>query len=76
MAKLKDESWADLPRQSKLAAAMYPDKIPENIRREMVAANPGMASRVGVEPERRSGRWKVPLTADNLSRVPHLVKRR
>jgi hypothetical protein len=31
------ETWASLPRQSKLAACMFPDKVPEHIKAEMQA---------------------------------------
>jgi len=69
--------WASLPRSSKIAAAMWPDLLDEGMKRQMVQANPGMKGRVPVsEPTPDRGRYKVPLTADNLSRVPHLVKRR
>ena len=35
MSKLKPQSWDTLLRQSKLAAVMYPELVPEHIRREM-----------------------------------------
>jgi len=33
--KLRPETWADLPRMSKIAAAMYPDKVPEHCTRNV-----------------------------------------
>jgi hypothetical protein len=36
MTKLKNVSWATLPRQSKLAAVLYPQLVPPEIQREMV----------------------------------------
>jgi hypothetical protein len=35
MTKLKPESWDQLPRQSKLAACLWPDLVPKHIRDEM-----------------------------------------
>jgi len=64
-----------LPRMSKLAAAMYPDRVPENIRRQMVAANPGMKGRVPIEPE-PTYRSKVPMNYENAGRIPGLVAKR
>ena len=68
MSKLKPDTWDTLPRQSKLAAAMYPDKVPEHIRRQMLAANPGMASRLGPLLEPRPS-----LTSTDYSKVPGLI---
>ena len=73
MSKLKPDTWDSLPRQSKLAACMYPDKVPEHTRRQMLAANPAMASRLGplIEPTERE-------RYTDYSKVPGLipVKRR
>jgi hypothetical protein len=35
MSKLKNVTWASLPRQSKLAAILYPAQVPPEIQREM-----------------------------------------
>jgi len=37
MTKLKQQTWASLPRQSKLAAVLYPKLTPPEIQREMQA---------------------------------------
>jgi len=33
--KMRNETWDTLPRQSKLAAVMYPELVPDHIQREM-----------------------------------------
>jgi hypothetical protein len=33
--KTKPQDWGSLPRQSKLAACLYPDLVPKNIQDEM-----------------------------------------
>jgi hypothetical protein len=35
MTKLKPEGWDQLPRQSKLAACLWPDLVPKHIQDEM-----------------------------------------
>jgi len=37
MTKLKSQSWRDLPRQSKLAAVMWPDLVPKDVQDQMRA---------------------------------------
>ena len=73
MTKIKQVKWQDRPRIEKLAAAMYPDLVDEATRREMLAANPEMASRLGPLLERRTDQ-----RATDYSKVPGLipVKRR
>ena len=73
MTKMKQVKWQDRPRIEKLAAAMYPDLVDEATRREMLAANPEMASRLGPLLERRTDQ-----RATDYSKVPGLipVKRR
>ena len=59
------ETWSSLPRQSKLAACMYPDKVPDHIKQEMqsIARIEGKVSpydaKVRAEQERRQPkrRW-------------------
>ena len=82
MTKMKEERWADLPRMSKLAAAMYPDKIPSHIQRGMLAANPSEAlrSRMGHVEQAEpvvAGRYpsKVPYSVENLDRIPTLRRK-
>jgi hypothetical protein len=41
MTKMKPEGWDQLSRSSKLAAVMWPQLVPENIRREMNAISWG-----------------------------------
>jgi hypothetical protein len=66
------------------AKAMFPGLMyepdapePQSLSREKAGFTAGDAM-YGKKPEPvvSSGRVKVPITADNLSRVPHLVKRR
>ena len=35
MTKMKTPSWDSLPRESKLAACLWPQLVPENIKAEM-----------------------------------------
>jgi hypothetical protein len=41
MTKLKPEGWDQLSRSSKLAACLWPQLVPDNIRREMQAISYG-----------------------------------
>jgi hypothetical protein len=41
MSKLRPETWSELPRSSKLAACLWPQLVPENIRGEMQAISRG-----------------------------------
>lgn len=67
--KLREEKWSDLPRMSKIAAAMYPDKIPPHLQRGMLAANPEQATSL------RSRMGDVPPAPSSYDRVPGLKRK-
>ena len=80
MSKLKPDSWDTLPRQSKLAACMYPDKVPEDIQQEMLKISDGWGRRASLQ--RRidkgnadDGRAKPTVPDDYYSRVPGLRRK-
>jgi hypothetical protein len=54
MSKLKPQSWDSLPRQSKLAAVMYPELVPEHIRHEMQSIAYGEGKTDPLTAKRRS----------------------
>ena len=73
MSKLKDR-WADVPRISKIAAAMYPGHLDQQTRKQMLDANPEVKEalqRRMSQSDRMYGRPQQP--APDLSKVPGLV---
>jgi len=49
MTKMKQVTYANLPYMSKLAACMYPDKVPEHIQQEMLKISDGWGRRVSLQ---------------------------
>jgi hypothetical protein len=80
MTKMKQVTYASLPYMSKLAACMYPDKVPEHIQQEMLKISDGWGRRTSLQ--RRidkgnadAGRAKPTVPDDYYSRVPGLRRK-
>jgi hypothetical protein len=79
MSKLKPDTWDSLPRQSKLAACMYPDKVPEHIQQEMLNRSEGqwrasLQSRID-KGNADAGKVKPTVPDGYYSRVPGLRRK-
>jgi hypothetical protein len=77
---MKQVTYANLPYMSKLAACMYPDKVPEDIQQEMLKISDGWGRRASLQ--RRidkgnadDGRAKPTVPDDYYSRVPGLRRK-
>jgi hypothetical protein len=80
MTKMKQVTYASLPYMSKLAACMYPDKVPEHIQQEMLKLSDGWGRRASLQSRidkgnADAGRAKPTVPDDYYSRVPGLRRK-